>query len=50
MEAITMTTNDPNINEAKVKPTSSISRIWIIPILVIVIGGWMGSLAVQTII
>ena len=41
VEAITMTTNDPNINEAKVKPTSSISRIWIIPILVIVIGGWM---------
>ncbi|NDV90925.1 intermembrane transport protein PqiB [Alteromonas sp. 345S023] len=26
---------------AKVKPTSSISRIWIIPILVIIIGGWM---------
>ena len=24
VEAITMTTNDPNINEAKVKPTSSI--------------------------
>lgn len=33
--------DDPNINEANVKPTSSVSRIWIIPILVIVIGGWM---------
>jgi len=29
------------IEEAKVKPTTSISRIWIIPILVIIIGGWM---------
>lgn len=36
-----MTANDPNINEARVKPTSSVSRIWIIPILVIIIGGWM---------
>ena len=29
------------IEEAKVKPTTSISRIWIIPILVVIIGGWM---------
>jgi paraquat-inducible protein B len=35
LENITMT------EAAKVKPTSSISRIWIIPILVIIIGGWM---------
>lgn len=41
VEAITMTTNDPNSNEATVKPTSSISRIWLIPIIVALIGGWM---------
>ncbi|GEA08711.1 paraquat-inducible protein B [Alteromonas sp. KUL42] len=29
------------MNKAEVKPTSSISRIWLIPILVLVIGGWM---------
>ena len=29
------------IEEAKVKPTTSISRIWIVPILVVIIGGWM---------
>lgn len=27
--------------EAKVTSTKSISRIWIIPILVVVVGGWM---------
>ncbi len=27
--------------DAKVKSTTSISRIWIIPILVVLIGGWM---------
>lgn len=34
-------TQDVQVNEAQVKPTSSISRIWIIPILVLIIGGWM---------
>jgi paraquat-inducible protein B len=40
VEAITMTEHS-QVDEATVKPTSSISRIWIIPILVIIIGGWM---------
>lgn len=40
VEATTMT-QEVSMNKAEVKPTSSISRIWIIPILVLVIGGWM---------
>ncbi|TAP32542.1 intermembrane transport protein PqiB [Alteromonas sp. KUL42] len=34
-------TQEVSMNKAEVKPTSSISRIWLIPILVLVIGGWM---------
>lgn len=37
----TIMTQEVSMNKAEVKPTSSISRIWIIPILVLVIGGWM---------
>ncbi len=40
VEATTMN-QEVSMNKAEVKPTSSISRIWIIPILVLVIGGWM---------
>lgn len=40
VEATTMT-QEVSMNKAEVKPTSSISRIWLIPILVLVIGGWM---------
>ena len=40
VEATTMT-QEVSMNKAEVKPTSFISRIWIIPILVLVIGGWM---------
>ena len=40
VEAITMT-QEVSMNKAEIKPTSPISRIWLIPILVMVIGGWM---------
>lgn len=34
-------TDELKAAEASVKPTSSVSRIWLIPILVVLIGGWM---------
>ncbi|GMM68094.1 intermembrane transport protein PqiB [Alteromonas sp. MTD1] len=34
-------TDDIKSIEANVKPTSSVSRIWLIPILVVLVGGWM---------
>jgi len=34
-------TDDLKAAEASVKSTSSVSRIWLIPILVVLIGGWM---------